>query len=85
MSKVNRVVDYKYKTRDKWDAHRPNKHWMSHNFMVSSAAVQFHAETGWMSYADNSGDRYGINKKLHKVSGYGIAIDGDHVGKNEEV
>ena len=75
----------KYKNGDKFDGYIPNKsHFIHDDYHVSGENEHFHISSGYRRLDNHSrGARFGIDKKMHRISGHGIFVDSYDIGKND--
>lgn len=77
--------NYKHNLHDKYDSYMPNKpHWVQGEYRVSGESEQFHLGNAYMSNGYGRGTSFGVSKKAWVVSGYGINIDNQYIGKSEQ-
>ena len=75
---------FKYKSRDRFDAHIPDKpHFIQDDYRVSSEDERFHISSGFAYKLRGRGFSFGIDKRISKVSGSGVMIDSYYIGKSE--
>ena len=76
---------FKHNRIDRWDCTWPGAKIKIHDhYGVSARSDSFHCSAGWMHYdTGRRGHKFGINNKVYKISGAGIMVDGEWIGKPE--
>ena len=71
-------------TLDKYDSHMPNKPGFMHDdYYVSAEQHKFHGRANYYYRDRGRGTYAGVSKKEPKVSGHGIMVCSQHMGKSD--